>query len=427
MLPLNQIVNVQLNMTPTAPARASLDKLALFTFEAGNVFNDAKTQYIECAAQSDVEAAFGVNSETAKATMPFFAQSPKPKSLFIVRWEKTNRSVAKTVAKVMGAPVTATVASLKAITNGYLSLVVNGVNVDIKEIDLSAALTLDDVVSVLNGKLESDAQFKFEFDAVAKRVLVATKEAGAGKTLSYVLDKKLTGIYLGTMLKLEDGQADKTDGADEVSLQAQTVAQAMSNFMEFKRDWYNAAFVGALVDDDIKTASDWVQAAELKSFSYTTLKASHIENSSSNIFKQLKDQGNDRTFVMYDKNDQYAHMSAMARGLSVNFNANNTTVTLKFKTLPLISAEDLTLTEANKCKALGINYYAYYDSAAMLAEGTMVGGRFWDEVHGLDWFVDAVQKEVFAVLYQSASKVPHTDKGVARLLAAVNRVGDEGV
>lgn len=426
MLPLSQIVNVQLNNTPNAPSRASLDKLALFTYEAGNVFNDA-TQYIECAVQADVDAAFGTNSETARATRPFFAQSPKPKSLFIARWEKKDRTVEASTAKVLGAPITETMANFKAITLGYLSFVVNGSNVDISEVDLSEALTLADVVTKVNAKLPSNAQFKIEYDETGKRAIVSSKTAGADKSVSYTLDKTLTGSYLGNMLKLEDGQADQVKGTDAVTLKAQSTEATLANFLEYKRDWYNAAFVGALTDDEIRLASDWIQSAELKTFSYTTLRASHIENKPENIFKQLKDKKNDRTFIVYDKNDQYANMSAMARGLAVNFNANNTTITLKFKTLPTISAEDLTLTEANKCKALGINYYAYYDTAAMLAEGMMIGGRFWDEVHGLDWFVDGVQKEVFATLYQSQSKVPHTDKGVARLLAAVNRVGLEGV
>ena len=427
MLPLSQIVNVQLNVTPTAPARASLDRLALFTHEAGNLFINEKTQYAECATQADVEALFGINSETAKATVAFFAQSPKPKSMFVARWVKEARTVDAQPATVKGAPITASIATFKAIADGCLSIVADGSNIDISGVDLSSVLNLADVITRINTALPVDAPFKIEYDPTAKRTLVTTKTTGTNKTLSYAQKNNLTGTYLGELLKLEDGQADKTDGSDTVHLAAQTLPEAFASFLDVQRDWYTAAVLGALTDDEILAASDWIQAAELKTFSYTTLKASHIENTDTNIFKQLKDKKNDRTLVIYDKNDQYAHMSAMARGLAVNFNANNTTITLKFKTLPTISAEDLTLTEANKCKALGINYYAYYDTAAMLAEGTMISGRFWDEVHGLDWYVDAVQKEVFAVLYQSASKIPHTDKGVARLLAAVNRVGKEGV
>src|SRR5690606_2791873 len=129
----------------------------------------------------------------------------------------------------------------------------------------------------------------------------------------------------------------------------------------------------------------------------TTNIANQIEQDAANPYKKLYDKLASRALVIYDKNDPYAIMSALARGLSVNFAANNSTITLKFKQLPGVSADDLSLTEVSKCKALGINYYTYYDEAAMLAEGTTIGKRFFDEIHGLDWFVDAVQKDYFAV------------------------------
>src|SRR5690606_26034712 len=97
------------------------------------------------------------------------------------------------------------------------------------------------------------------------------------------------------------------------------------------------------------------------------------------------------------------------------------------KQLPGVTADNIGLTEAAKCDALGINFYTYFDEAAMVAEGKTIGKRFFDEIHGLDWFVDAVQKEVFAVLYRTPTKVPLTDPGTARLIAAVEKVGREGV
>lgn len=57
----------------------------------------------------------------------------------------------------------------------------------------------------------------------------------------------------------------------------------------------------------------------------------------------------------------------------------------------------------------------------MIAEGVAVGGKFIDEVVGLDAFNDRVQKEVFSTL-KEAKKIPQTDKGQVRLIAAVKRV-----
>ncbi|MGP6217791.1 DUF3383 family protein, partial [Pseudomonas paraeruginosa] len=92
-LPLSQIVNVQLNVTPTSSPRRDFGLFALFTPEAGTVFVDASTLYISCASQADVEAAFGSHSETAAASRPFFAQSPRPRQMIVARWLKSARSL----------------------------------------------------------------------------------------------------------------------------------------------------------------------------------------------------------------------------------------------------------------------------------------------------------------------------------------------
>lgn len=305
MLPLNQIVNVQLNVQPVAPSRRSFGLVALFSPEAVTAL--AGEKYALLPDQQSVETLFGTLSDTAAATRPFFSQTPRPKQILIAPWD-------------------------------------------------------------------------------------------AGKT------------------------------------PAQTPVEAMAALQNAFPGWYAAAFAGAtgttkypLSDAHIEAIGDWVMAADKKIFGVTTNKPDHIEQAASNPFKKLYDKLASRVLAIYDRNDPYAVMSLLARGLSVNFAANNSTITLKFKQLPGVSADTISLTDAAKATALGINYYTYFDEAAMVAEGTTIGKRFFDEIHGLDWFVDAVQKEVFATLYRSATKVPLTDAGTARLIAAVEKVCLEGV
>lgn len=209
--------------------------------------------------------------------------------------------------------------------------------------------------------------------------------------------------------------------------EGQSPQEAMAALQDVYPGWYAATFVGELTDQQIEDIGDWIMAAEMKAFGVTTNKPDHIEQVESNPFKRLYDKLAGRVLAIYDKDDPYAVMSLLARGLSVNFAANNSTITLKFKQLPGVTADNISLTEAAKCKALGINFYTYYDDAAMVAEGTTIGKRFFDEIHGLDWFVDAVQKEVFATMYRTPTKVPLTDPGTARLMAAVEKVCLEGV
>lgn len=53
---------------------------------------------------------------------------------------------------------------------------------------------------------------------------------------------------------------------------------------------------------------------------------------SNEYLQKLYDAQLDHTLAIFDKDDLYATSSALARLLSVNFAANNSTMTLKFKT-----------------------------------------------------------------------------------------------
>lgn len=296
-LNVNQIVNVQLNNTPTGISKGDFGKLALLTQDPGTAFPDGDNgHYVEISQISEANAYWGSGSVVIEALKVFFAQSPRPKSVVIGSWDP--------------------------------------------------------------------------------------------------------------------------DG---------TLEDALNSFNDAYPNWYVVRPLpptAQLTADELTALAGAVAAYDKKRMSYTTLNAADIENSDTNKIKILAGKGYDNMWLQYDKNNQkYADISAMARALSVNFSGNRTTITMKFKQEPGITPNNtLTLTEANKCKALGINWYTYYSTFAMLAEGTVLGTsnppRFWDEVHGLDWFCNAVQTYVFNALATSPTKVPQTNKGHERLTGA---------
>ncbi|ADG20394.1 conserved hypothetical protein [Paraburkholderia atlantica] len=426
MLPIDEIVNVQLNTQPVAPSRRDFGVTLLLTPEAGNVFNDTSTLYIYAAQQSDVEAAFGTNSETARATRRFMAQQPRPKQLMIGRWVKTDRDLPATAAALIGSPVTAPLADFRSVSAGYLTIAFGETVTQLAPLNLTNVTTFADVVSAINGAAGDDPEWSCSFDETGNRFAFTANEPGDGPAFRYVTDDGQAGTYLGSLMKLENGQARTVAGADEVLLEAESVTEAAAAIQDRQPGWYALAVADQLPDDVLQDISDWIQAARGKIFGVTTTNPQHIEFDAGNVIRRLYDKSNYRTVGTYDKTDPYAILSFLARGLSVNFAANNSTLTMKFKTLPTVEADNLTLAEVNKCRRLGLNFYTYFDEVAMVAEGTVIGGRFFDEIHILDWFVDAVQKEVFATLYRSPTKIPLTDFGTPRLIAAVERVCREG-
>jgi hypothetical protein len=145
------------------------------------------------------------------------------------------------------------------------------------------------------------------------------------------------------------------------------------------------------------------------------------------LASQLKALGRNRAFVQYSANPNAA-CSALGRAFTVNFNANRSTITLKFKQEPGVVAEGLTETQATTLASKNCNVFAAYDNdTAILQEGVMAGGAFFDEIHGLDWLQNAIQTKCYNLLYQSKTKIPQTDAGVNRIVATITKVLKEGV
>jgi hypothetical protein len=138
--------------------------------------------------------------------------------------------------------------------------------------------------------------------------------------------------------------------------------------------------------------------------------------------------GYERTFGQYSTSSPYAVCSAFGRAFTTDFEASNTTITLKFKQEPGLVAELLTETQATTLKAKRCNVFVYYSNdTAILQEGVMANGFFFDEVHGTDWLANRIQTDVYNVLYTAPTKIPQTNQGVHILVTTTENALMQGV
>ncbi|OOF40942.1 hypothetical protein BKK47_02620 [Rodentibacter mrazii] len=428
-LSISNVVNVQLNTVPKSAARKEFGVVALFTPEAGNAFNDANTRYVYVQNQQEVEQLFGTNSETAKASLPFFAQSPRAKQLIVARWQKSAMEIEATANTLNGATLSDDLETFKAVVNGRFSVTVGSEIKKVEGLNFSRLADFNAIAEQIQQKLtELSVNVSVTYDLTGNRFIIETTSSGENKDtqIFYAINESGDGEYIGGLLKLEDGQAEREIGKNQVSLKAEKLEEALFNVEEVENSWYGFTFATQLTDAQVEAAAKYAQTNK-KMFGANVIRESQLEWSPDNVYKKLYDAGLDHTLAMFDKNDLYPASSALARLLSTNFAANNSTLTLKFKQQPTITADEITATEFAKAKRLGINVYTYFDDVAMIAEGTVMGGKFADEIVILDWFTDAVQKEVFARLYKSPTKIPLTDKGQAILISAVEKVCLEGI
>lgn len=233
-----------------------------------------------------------------------------------------------------------------------------------------------------------------------------------------------TLIYVGRWVKtLETGEAGTVE----------TLLQAVNALMDYN-SWYGlhlaipeADYPG---DADIISVAAAIEASTVsRIFGITTDEATILDAATTtDLASKLKAAKCSRTFIQYSTSSLYAALSAFARAFTVDFTGSNTTITLKFKQQPGITYETLGTSQTNNLEAKNCNVYVYYENdTAILEQGVMSNGDFFDERHGLDWLQNAVQTADFNTLYTSTTKIPQTDAGTTTRIANIELVLDKAV
>lgn len=215
--------------------------------------------------------------------------------------------------------------------------------------------------------------------------------------------------------------------------QPETLLEAVNQLMDYN-SWYGLHL--AVPEADFPSDADIIPVAAAieastvsRIFGITTDEADTLVASvTTDLSSKLKAAKYSRTFTQYSTSSRYAALSAFARAFTVDFTASNTTITLKFKQEPGVTYETLTTSQANNLEAKNCNVYVYYENdTAILEQGVMSNGDFFDERHGLDWLQNAVQTADFNTLYTSTTKIPQTDAGTTTRIANIEKVLDQAV
>lgn len=241
-------------------------------------------------------------------------------------------------------------------------------------------------------------------------------------TIFFEQSPKPTLVYVGRWAKtLAEGEAGEVE----------TLLQAVNACLQYT-NWYGLAIADSadLVEADVISVAAAIEASSLSRILAVTTADVNVlvSGNTDNIGYKLKAAGYGRTFWQYSSSSKYAAISAFGRAFTVNFTGSNTTITLKFKTEPGITYETLTTAQASAIDAINGNVYVYYaNDTAIIQQGVMANGDFFDERHGLDWLQNYVQTNLYNLLYTSATKIPQTDAGVTRLMTNVEASLDQAV
>ena len=412
-----RLIRVTVDIAPLAASRRGFG-IGLAIGDSDVISGQQRIQ--EYASLEEIAIVFGVLSPEYSAALLYFSQNPKPNTLFIGRWLRTPTSGFLNGGVLT--PAEQDIALWDVIADGTTTIPVDGVPQDIIGADLTLETNLNGVASVLSGLLAGGA---ITWDG--ERFKVTSDSTGVISTVGYAVPEG-SGTDLSTMLKLTvaETQATPVPGFDaETPLEATVALAAASN------DWYASGFASSVPPNqtEYEDVSSFIQASLIKrTFWITSDDVNILDNLiTTDLASSLKALGRTRTLIQYSDN-LFAGFSAMARLITTNFTANNSTITLMYKQEPSVVPTVLTTQQANTLQFKRCNVFAQYDNnTAIIQYGVMSGDAYADEIIGIDWLADAVQNANYNLLYQTKTKIPQTDAGQNQLVNACSAVLNEAV
>lgn len=415
-LNIGRLMRATVNLAPLAAARRGFG--TLLVVGDSNVINgvDRLRTYVDLES---VAEDFGTSAPEYLSAALYFSQSPRPNQLMIGRWLRT-----ATAGLIQGGILTTAeqaMANWTAITTGSFKIDIDGVTKTLSALDFSAQTNLNGVASVINAALTGGT---IAWDG--SRFTVTSSTTGVTSTVGYA-SATGSGTDISAQLKL----TSTTALVPVPGFAAESPVECVTELANMSGMWYGLTFAASAMptDDQAVDVAAFIEGASIsRIFGFTETDTRVLDAAwTTDMASRLKALSYKRSFVTFSAN-KYTAASMFGRAFSVNFNANRSTITLMYKQEPGVVAELLTETQAQTLKAKRCNVFVkYMNDTAIIQYGVMSGQAYFDEIHGLDWFVDALQTSLYNLLYQNRTKIPQTDAGQNQLVNTASNVCAEAI
>lgn len=419
-LPVSDIVNVQVVLSPTAAQERNFG--SLLVVGDSDVVDSVERLRLFTSLDA-VAAEFGTTAPEYYAAALYFGQTPQPSIFYAGKWNR----VAEPGQLKGGILSTAqqTLINFTAISDGALDISIDGgAEQNITALDFSAALNLSGVAAILDAGITGAT---VSWDAVNSRFIVTSSTTGIASSVSFA-NAPAVGTDVSTLFRLKEAdEGYLIAGAD-----AESLVDAVQAIANISADWYGLYVASSVVPTtpEYLAVAAFIEGSGLSRIFGITSQATAILDSAqtTDIASQLKALGYKRTFIQYSSKSPYASASIFGRAFTVNFDGSNTTLTIKFKQEPGVAAETITASQAATLRDKNCNVFVKYNNDTnIIQEGVMVNGFFFDEVHGTDWLQNAVQTAVYNLLYTSPTKIPQTDAGINVITTTIAQVLTQAV
>ena len=409
---ISNVINVALIPEGQLAARDNMNVCAILTSETG--FLSTANRYALYSDAASVASDFGTNSAANEYAQVFFSQTPNPVNAGGVLVVGFYRAAAETVAATAGTLTSpqlteATIVSaLQLVEDGQMDIDVDGATKSLAALDFRTIDTLQDVVDILDTAITGAT-----VTLVDQKVVVTSDTTGVLSLVDYAVSAA-AGTFIGETLALSAGSGASTvDGAAsevlalETKVAAVTALKALVNFKGF-------VFIDNPSDADSKLLATWAQANSVLGYDVFNSALNLVKDPTNVVWDiKLSSLTNYRMLYSAAGNRKLA-VGYMSRAHVVNFNAENSAITMHLKEIRGVAAEDYTQSVITAAKTVGLDIYTTIKDVAVVL--TSSANDFMDNRYNIIAFIDAVQTDMFNLLKQTGTKIPQTTRGVNQLI-----------
>ena len=409
-VPLNYTINVSLAETLAGLADFNTNSIAIFTNETAG-FSENYQAYISPSA---VATDFGSASLTYAMANALFIPVPNFRTgggyLYIFPFSGTNATAASFTTTDISSNITA----FKSVSDGSLSITIDGTNYLVNGLDFTSISTIDDIVTVLNGK-----NLDVYIEAVGNTIKFTSKRYGAasGVVISTITESVVVDISTASYLDASNGS---TIAGTDAS--GQTLADAVAEAQ--KQVYFGGVLSTQYVDNDTLLAN----ASAIQSIDCDYFEVTASMKNISNIGASLKAAGNNKTrllaYSLEGGKQAVATYATIAK--SVNYSGTDTANTMNLKQLTgIIPDSGLSDTYVLAANTNGVDIYGNTGGLGCVYSNS--NGGYTDDIENQLWFKKAIEVAGFNYLRQTNTKIPQTEAGMAGLRNAYSQICEKAV
>jgi hypothetical protein len=428
-LPLSLDVQVSVSKLATL-GRLNLSNICIVGENLGLLPDANRIRFYSTLASVGID--FATTSDVYLAATAFFAQSPRPAQLTI--------GEAFSVA-LRGHLVAATLSSteltaLALITSGSMTLTVDNTAYNITGMNFHTIAVVEDVATIIQAALTAGAVpatcYVKTLPGGQKRLAIATTGTGASQTVLFPIAYS-TGVFAGDALNftaVQGGSSLPGYTPTDIAGELDNIQNAATSAGQFIYGWCLTKPLRSVATQTVAAA--WALSQDMAMMPLVTNDITALDPSyTTDLGSVLKPLLNKRAVAIYSNNlDDYPDVSILAYMLSVNYQAQNSTVTAKFKQLPGVNTVALTLTQWSVLENKGYNTYTLTGlNAQVWREGgtaDVTTPWFMDTVINMDNFVEDLSVNIYNVFLRNG-KVPYTATGQMMLVDACSDTGNQYV